>query len=119
MPSCRFSVRCRPLAIFFLLIRLPRRMASSPYSSYDSLFPRYSNADGGALDGGYADADGAASDCGYSSDGDISSMYCAYSLFKPRKREQWSPIPLPQPSAWRARTRRPSKPSMNGSEIDI
>lgn len=94
-------------------------MASSLYSSYTSLFPRYSNADGAASDGGHADGDGAASDCGYSSDGDLSSMYGAYSLFKPRKREQWTPISLPQPSAWRTRSRRPSKPSMNDSEIDI
>ncbi|KAI9458891.1 hypothetical protein BJY52DRAFT_402615 [Lactarius psammicola] len=45
------------------------------------------------IPGDHADPDGAASDCGYSSDGNISSMYEAYSLFKPRKHKRWTPIP--------------------------
>ena len=64
----------------------------------------YANADGAESDGGYSDADGAASDGGYSSDGNISSMYDAYSLFKSRKQRRWPPI-LPRPPEGHKSTR--------------
>lgn len=60
-------------------------MTSPLYSSYD-LF---------VSSGSTADADGAASDGGYSSDGDISSMYGAYSQHKRRKHERWTEFSLP------------------------
>src|ERR1700761_94778 len=84
--SCTVRVK-KPLRLLFTNTTpsIPRRMTSPLYSSYD-LF---------VSSGTTVDADGAASDGGYSSDGDISSMYGAYSQHKRRKHERWTEFSLP------------------------
>ncbi|KAI0305226.1 hypothetical protein B0F90DRAFT_1172797 [Multifurca ochricompacta] len=52
----------------------------------------------------FPDNDDAASDGGYSSDGDLSSMYGAYSSYKTRKHESFVSTPVPDgPSFWQER----------------
>jgi len=118
MPSCRhcFLVRCGSITLHLpstnTTPNTPRRMTPWLHLPFDHDIPPIpSDAD--------ADADEAASDGGYSSDGDISSMYGAYSQYKTCKHKRWTPIPLSSRQECRTRTQSERRLSLSRAAVKL